>query len=53
MGGHSVADSVASTSFSRTPGGASTQPTRSPDANVFENEPRYTTLSGSSERSAG
>ena len=38
-GGQSVADSWASTSFSRTACGASTQPTRKPGANVLENEP--------------
>ena len=40
IGGQSVADSLASTSFSRTACGASTQPTRRPGANVLENEPR-------------
>ena len=40
VGGHSVADSWASTSFSRTACGASTQPTRKPGAKVFEKDPR-------------
>ncbi len=40
VGGHRVADSWASTNFSRTAYGASTQPTRKPGANVLENEPR-------------
>ena len=40
VGGHRVADSWASTSFSRTAYGASTQPTRKPGAKVLENEPR-------------
>ena len=40
LGGQRVADSAASTSRSRTAGGTSAQPTRKPDANVFENEPR-------------
>ena len=35
-----MADSLASTSFSRTACGATAQPTRKPGANVFENEPR-------------
>ena len=39
-GGHRVADSWASTSFSRTACGASTQPTRKPGAKVLENDPR-------------
>ena len=39
-GGQRVADSCAITSFSRTACGASTQPTRKPGANVFENDPR-------------
>ena len=39
-GGHSVADSWASTSFSRTACGASAQPTRKPGAKVLENDPR-------------
>ena len=39
-GGQSVADSWASTSFSRTACGASAQPTRMPGEKVFENEPR-------------
>ena len=39
-GGHSVADSWASTSFSRTACGASAQPTRMPGEKVLENEPR-------------
>ena len=40
VGGHSVADSWASTSFSRTACGASTQPIRNPGAKVLENVPR-------------
>ena len=39
-GGQSTCASVASTSFSRTASGASTQPTRRPGENVLENEPR-------------
>ena len=39
-GGHSVADSWASTSFSRTACGASAQPTRMPGEKVLENDPR-------------
>ena len=39
-GGQSTWASVASTSFSRTASGASTQPTRSPGEKVLENEPR-------------
>ena len=38
--GERIADSLASTSFSRTACGARAQPTRYPGANVFENEPR-------------
>ena len=38
--GHSVAVSLASTSFSRTPCGATAQPTRRPAAMVLENVPR-------------
>ena len=37
-GGQSMADSAARTSLSRIAGGASTQPTRSPEANVLEND---------------
>jgi len=39
-GGQSVADSWASTSFSRTGCGASAQPTRKPGAKVLEKDPR-------------
>ena len=39
-GGQSVADSWASTSFSRTACGASAQPTRKPGEKVLENDPR-------------
>ena len=40
IGGHSIADSCASTSFSLTACGASTQPIRKPGAKVLENDPR-------------
>ena len=48
----STADSAASTSRSRIPGGAATQPTRRPGAMVLENVPRYTTPRESSARMA-